>query len=229
LEDIVFPPLCGGCGRRGAWLCVRCRAELRSLPEPNCRRCGRVAERPVATCPACARWPVWIGSIRGAYLFDGPLRASIHRFKYRGEFARGSSLADLMLETVVDQPVDADLVAFVALHPRRRRERGFDQAEILARRVADRLEHPLARDLARVVDTPSQVGRTAAERRANVQGAFAWNGESITGARIVLIDDVVTTGATMLAASAALRSAGADRIDGLSLAQQRLAPEGGTV
>ncbi len=178
------------------------------------------------SCANCALWPDGIGSIRAAYAFNGPIRESVHRFKYQGEFARAGFLSELMFHGIfrpefVESPA-WDLVAFVPLHKHRRRQRGFDQAELLSRHLSQQLSLDHAKSLHRTIDTPSQVGRGEAERQANVQGAFTWKGETLAGAKILLIDDVITTGATMVAAATALLSDGADRVDGFALARELL-------
>ncbi|HEX3723509.1 MAG TPA: ComF family protein [Nitrolancea sp.] len=164
--------------------------------------------------------------MRAAYAFGGPIRDSIHRFKYQGEFARAPFLANLVFGAMKrpEFPDDQswDLVAYVPLHSRRRRQRGFDQSRLIARHLATSLEIPAATDLKRVIDTPSQVGRSAAERRANVIDAFAWSGEDLAGAKILLVDDVITTGSTMMSASRALIRAGAKRVDAIAIARETL-------
>lgn len=219
VEDAVFPPCCGGCARRGAWLCPVCLASLRPLPEPCCRRCGRPLEVEAPACEVCRAWPGALHSVRGAFAFEGALRASIHRFKYQGEHARANSLAALLVEPARARGKAWDLISPVPLHPRRRRQRGFDQAELLSRRLGRELGLPVAGGLARLRETRPQVGLGVDERRANVDGAFGWRGAPLAGAAVLLIDDVVTTGATMAAAAAALQAAGATHIDGLALAR----------
>ena len=218
VEATLLPAVCGGCGRRGEWLCPTCAAALRPLTGPQCR-CGRPRTRG-RVCPICAEWPEALGPIRAAFVFEGPLRSSIHRVKYRGEYARGrylgGLLADVAAATLHDTPLD--LVLPIPLHPRRQRERGFNQAQILAEVVAERLGVPVGQDLLRIVDTRPQVGLDYAGRRANMQGAFR-AGPGVGGASVLLIDDVVTTGATMEAAGLALLEAGARHVRGLALAR----------
>ncbi len=178
------------------------------------------------TCITCAQWPNGVGSFRAAYAFGGVIRESVHRFKYQGEFARSRYLSKLMFESIfrpefVESPV-WDAVAFVPLHPRRRRQRGFDQSEHLSRHLAEQLELPRTTGLVRLLDTPSQVGRSEAERQSNLRGAFGWTGDLPAGTRVLLIDDVITTGATMVAAAEALLHAGAARVDGFALARELL-------
>lgn len=218
LEATLLPPVCGGCGRRGAWLCPTCAARLRPARGGRCA-CGSPRSRGRG-CSICADWPVGLGPIRAAYAFDGPLRASIHRFKYRGERARGRYLGGLLADFAQEalRAPPPDLILPVPLHPRRRRERGFNQAEVLAEAVGQRLAVPLGHDLLRIVDTRAQVGLDYAGRRANMQGAFRC-GAAVRGVSVLLIDDVVTTGATMEAAGLALLDAGALQVRGLALAR----------
>lgn len=205
-EALLFPATCGGCGRLGTWLCDGCRAALRPIPW---------------------QWGLALPEmgleIDAAYVFDGVVRRSIHHFKYRGEYQRGRFLGSLLAdyaESSVGPGGRPDLVLPVPLHRRRQRERGFNQAEILAEAVAARLGVPLGRGLLRVVETRQQVGLSFAERQQNVAGAFRCEGDSLRDAAILLVDDVVTTGATMAAAARALRAVGAARVAGLALARQ---------
>jgi ComF family protein len=167
---------------------------------------------------------VRIGAVRAAFEFDGPLRTAIHRYKYQSEYARAPSLSALLLEALerseFERNMSWDLVAYVPLHSRRRRRRGFDQSRLLARGLADRIGLPVISDLVRVLDTPTQVGRGAAERQLNVRDAFGWKGESLDGASVLIVDDVITTGATMIAAGKPLIAAGAGRVDGLAVARE---------
>ena len=223
LEDIAFPPVCAGCGHRGDWLCTQCAASLRPLGPNTCPRCGEPLAIARDGCPNCSSWPEEIGVAWAAFVFEGPLRESIHRFKYTGEFARGAYLAGLLGAFAQSVPAlnsGIDMVCSIPLHRSRRRVRGFDQAEILARGVAEALGVRQGHELARVVATKSQVGQGAEARRRNVQGAFRWQGGPLDGARVLLVDDVFTTGSTFVAASGALIAAGAGRVDGLALARE---------
>ncbi len=177
-------------------------------------------------CSSCETWPVAIGAVRAAFVFEGPVREQVHRYKYGGEFARASFLGDLMFERIIDHEfIDHsqwDIVAHVPLHRRRRRARGFDQAEMLARRLAERLNLPVTTNVTRVRDTPTQVGLGELERRVNMLDAFRWDGPNLAGGKVLLVDDVVTTGSTMLAATLPMVVAGAARVDGFALAREVL-------
>ncbi len=223
-EDLVFPPICAGCHERGTWLCATCRRDFNVVARPICARCGQPGDEASNVCSHCDAWPAQIGAVRGAFEFGGPLRDAIHRYKYQSEYARAASLSELLVEALERSEFDPnaswDLIAYVPLHARRRRQRGFDQSRLLAKELADRLGLPCTSDLLRIVDTPTQVGRGAAERRLNVLDAFDWKGGPLNGSRILIVDDVITTGATMIAASMPLIRAGADRVDGLAVARE---------
>lgn len=222
IERTLFPAKCAGCDKRGVWFCDQCLAQLKPVQGPGCYRCGRRTPTPVRTCRNCAGWPVGFQQVRAVYSFDGPLRRSIHQFKYQRQFARGRDLAELMVAGIEQQfgpQRDWDAVQCVPLHPLRARERGFDQGQVLATGVAAGLERPLLHGLERHANTRSQVGLGMAERRTNVHGAFRADHQLCHGKSILLIDDVVTTGSTFLAAATELLDAGARRVDALALAR----------
>ncbi|HZV48561.1 MAG TPA: double zinc ribbon domain-containing protein [Candidatus Dormibacteraeota bacterium] len=216
--DWLLPPRCGGCGVLGTWLCPRCRAAIRPLQGPLCERCGRELEFAGAGC-GCRRHLRALSRLRSAARYEGPLERAIHRFKYEGWRELGPALAELLVEPGRDSPPGSWVVA-VPLHPARRRRRGYDQAELLARglRRRRRLPAPPGR-LARVRDTPPQVGQDRLRRRSNVAGAFVWRGAPLSGEPVVVVDDVATTGATLEACARALRAAGAGSVHGLTVAR----------
>jgi ComF family protein len=164
---------------------------------------------------------VSVGFSLGPY--EGPLRVAVHELKYRGRRRVAGRLAEAMAREAGARglfDVDAVLVP-VPLHPRRKRERGFNQAELLAAELGRRLGVPVAASaLVRRACTPAQTGLSAAERRKNVAGAFAVRRRAQVVARVVvLVDDVVTTGATARACARALREAGAKDVRLLSAAR----------
>lgn len=222
LLDLFFPPRCAGCGRRGHWLCPACAGHLRPLAPPWCERCGdplRFASRDGLCAPCRQGGPRALDWARAAYAFAGPLREAIHRFKYGGERARAAHLAGLLLAWPALPPPGAALLAPVPLDAARRRARGYNQAEELARALAAVWALPLTTDLARTRPTRPQVGLDRAARRENVRGAFAWRGGPLAARRVLLIDDVMTTGATVEECAVALKAAGATWVGLLALAR----------
>lgn len=222
LLELLVPPRCAGCDRRGAWLCDRCQTEVAYLTPPWCDRCGEPLAQPGRCAPCRRPGPVALDVARAACAFDGPVRQAIHRFKYQGERGRAAHLAALVAghAGVLALAVDCLLVP-VPLDARRRRERGYNQAEALARELARLWACPCVPALARTRPTRPQVGLDRAARLANVRGAFAWRGVALTGARALLVDDVMTTGATAEACAVALKAAGAVWVGLVTIARPR--------
>lgn len=219
--DWLLPPRCGGCRRRGYWLCPACQMSLTPLPAPSCQRCGRPIVR-AERCRRCRLAPPAFDRAWSAYHYAGPLRQAIHRFKYGGERGLGRHLGQHLTRCLPAELGQVDLVVPVPLHPSRYRQRGYNQSELLARSVADGISCPLRLDLQRHRSTPPQVGRTAQARRQNLAGAFVWLGSRLAGQRILLIDDVLTTGATLEACAQALRPSGPRTIVAATLARGTL-------
>lgn len=150
------------------------------------------------------------------------MRHAIHELKYRNLRAIAPTLAGYLNEYLVGWAVDFDFLIPVPLHKRRLRERGYNQAELLARALSQKTSVPVVTNcLWRSGGETSQVhSANAEERYRNVTGAFTCTGESLSGKRIMLIDDVCTTGATLEACAAALRSVGAQDVFGLTVARE---------
>ncbi len=220
--DLVLPPRCGGCGALGAWLCPPCLESISRLREPLCRRCGRELEFAGATC-GCAGRLRHLDRLRSVGAYEGRLESAVHRFKYRGWRRLAGPLASLMAAQLAVEGVPAALVLAVPLHERRRRQRGYNQAELLAAELRRRLglRAPRGR-LLRTRETRSQVGLDRLRRRLNVAGAFRWQGPPGRGEPVLLVDDVVTTGATLEACAEALAGAGFGRLTGITLARVSL-------
>ncbi len=179
---------------------------------------------PAGLCPACAPLIEPVRRGLGAYAYGGPLATAIQRFKFQGRSELGGPLGALLAEAAIERHGgQVDAVVPVPLHPRRLRERGYDQVGLLARPVASALGVPLRRDLlARRRPTKPQAGLGAAQRLLNVRGAFALEHcpRAPFPRRILLLDDVTTTGATLHAAASPLREAGVERVLRLALAQR---------
>lgn len=188
LLDLLLAPRCAGCDEPGAWFCGACR----DLCEPVRR-----------------------GRLHAAASYGGAIARAIHRFKYRGERALAHELGALVASCVARDLATGtvlDAVVPAVLHRERARERGYDQAGLLAAVVARETGLPLPAPLRRVRLTPPQATLDRARRVENLRGAFISEAGSLRGLRVALIDDVVTTGATLSAAASALRAAGAREV-----------------
>ena len=205
--DILFPRACAGCGA-GSWpFCERCADALVPLQPPWCRRCGRPAPTEVDSCRDCP--PAPIDSARSAFVYRGPARDAVHRLKFSGWRGVGEALAAAVAAL---GPPPAGAGSGVARARRRRAERGFDQARVLARALARELDLPAVALIRRRTATTPQSRRTREERLRAMHGAFASASRRPAPARVLLVDDVLTTGATVSACAAVLSEAGVREI-----------------
>lgn len=217
LVEVAYPSCCAGCGRRGYWVCGECDAGLPRLAPPWCQRCGAPAG--LDRC-LCSGLPPSISVLRSVGRYDGWLRHAIVRFKYEEEWARADHLSEALVEQLVYWQ-DLDALVPVPLHPERLRRRGYNQSALLAEGAVQRLTVPVLSALRRVRATPHQVGLGADERRRNVEDAFAvLEGVELLGKRLVLVDDVVTTGSTLGACATALLAGGAREVRAVTLARE---------
>ncbi len=219
--DLLLPPACAGCGRtppRDAALCRDCARLLPRLPPGGCVRCQAVVPEPLGH--ACTARPGVLAACVAEVAFAVEAAEWVRRFKYAPSGLRGldprpaAVVQELVLAAArrLPPPLPGRIVP-VPLHPRRLRERGFHPAAELARPLARRLGARFEpRRLERTRDTASQTGLDRVARERNVAGAFRARGRIPPRVCVALVDDVVTTGATLVAAARALRRAGARRV-----------------
>jgi len=221
LRDLLFPLRCPGCGLRGSQLCDACQEHVPWLGPEVCPLCA-VPRRSGWPCGRCRDDPGRLDGVRAACRFDGLARQAIHELKYRGVRSRADLLADFVVQPIEARPLSMELLIPVPLSDRRRRERGFNQAELIAQALAGRIGVPIAADcLRRGRHTAPQVGQNAADRSTNVAGAFICSAPgAVCGRRVGIVDDVMTTGSTLRACADALRAAGAARVFGVVVARE---------
>ena len=212
--DLLLPPRCPGCGREGEILCAGCYRSLeRRIDEPSGVPIGLAAALPQGVVQA-----EWCAA------FSGPARAALHALKYDGERRLAEPLGVLLARRWARAGAGGDLVVPVPIHAARRRERGFDQAELLAGVASRHLRLPMVRALKRSERTAAQHSLGRAERARNVSGAFAVHpdfGPQVRGRWLILVDDVATTGATLTGCAGALHAAGALAVSAITLARER--------
>ncbi len=219
--DSFFPRRCVGCGRVGSFLCPDCLGKLPRLTAPFCPRCGRPQASGIV-CPNCWQRATEIDGIRSTFRFDEVVRKSVHELKYRNLKAISPCLAELLADYLKENPLPGEALVSVPLHPRRLRERGYNQSGLLAGELGKRIGLPVIEDcLIRVKQAQPQVRAVdVEERRRNVADAFVCRDEKVSGKQIILIDDVCTSGATLESCAAALKDRGATSVWGLTLARE---------
>lgn len=209
--DLLFPKRCAGCGA-GPWpFCRSCRSELEVVSSPWCERCGAPSHRAVSGCRDCP--PETIARARAPFLFEGPVRRAVHRLKFAGWRPVAGALAEAMAPawgTGDDGWSEADLATWVPLSRDRLAARGYDQAKALADAVAPRLGLTAGALLRRVGDPGPQARRGGDARRQAMRGMFA--AARTPPPRVLLVDDVLTTGATASACAEVLLQAGAREV-----------------
>ena len=208
LLDLLFPPKCPFCGKlleKDQLLCPECQRELPWLT-------GAAGEKAVELTRGC------VSPLR----YTGKVPDGVHGFKFDGRSARSETFGLLIAQCVRDRGLSADLVSWPSLSPKRLRQRGYDQAELLARRVGRELGLPVVRTVDKK-EIPAQSGlEEESARRANVLGAYsAHRPEGFQGKTVLLVDDVVTTGATLSACAGVLLLGGAKEILCATLARAR--------
>lgn len=223
--DWLYPPNCGGCGKRGFKWCPDCQSNVKLLEDNLCPCCGQSSFNG-SICYNCRQHPPVYRAARSWAVFEGPVQQALHRLKYDRDVGLGDSLAQFMIDLFnkLDWPVD--IVAPVPLSSTRMKERGYNQASFLAKPLALSLGLQYKPDaIQKVRNTRSQVELTAAERRENVKGAFLAKKEIVKDCSILIVDDVMTSGATLNSCANALLDAHAKQVYCLTFARA-LNPQG---
>ena len=222
--DVLFPERCVGCGAFGTSFCPACEQVLQSAaPVPRCPNCCAQWPGP-DNCPRCFAWDALDGAV-AAFDYEGSVRRAVRGLKYR----HTKSLAGVMARNIAPLLAsygDEALVLPIPLHRSRHRSRGFNQAELMLRGAG--YEHPGAR-LLRDKKTRAQFGLSHGERRTNVRGAFRYEGPKLADRTVLVVDDVITTGATVNECARVLKDAGARQVVAIAFARanydHNLSPE----
>ena len=230
LADFLMPAGCVVCrswiptvGDARPLVCPSCKTRLRSPSWPRCARCHHplgTGRSESADCLQCLLWPDALTCARSAVVLAPPADGLVHALKYEGWRELGDFMSDAMVEAVRGRPVD--VVVPVPTTGPRRKKRGYNQAEVLAELVAGAIGVPMIRALNRRRSDGSQTSLTPAQRRANVRGAFVGDpalGALLSGAHVLLVDDVLTTGATGGEAASVLADRGASTVTLLTYAR----------
>jgi ComF family protein len=218
--DLIFPARCIGCGEGSSLLCAACRLALPEAANPRCMRCWR-PQAASNTCSSCRAEPPAFDGLRAAFVHTGVARELVRGLKYRGMTALAEPMGSLLAGAMREHRLVVDLVVPVPLSGLRRRTRGYNQAEELARALGRAAGLPVwPKALERTRHTAPQAGSGAEERLRNVAGAFRVRDDEVNGRRVLIVDDVTTTGATLSACSDALKGAGAQAVWALAFTRE---------
>lgn len=234
--DILFPRVCHICSKslkedKTAFdknICLRCAQEMARTSVVSCSLCAQKldTEKELRTllCRSCAKEPCGYEKLLACFIYQGPTKELIHKFKYGNRPYLAKTIARLMLTTLEHDGQSlhkkADAIVPVPLHTARSREREFNQSRLLAEEFSSVFGAPVSAALIKIRPTPAQASLPSGQRAGNVSGVFSVSDEhAVRGKNLLLIDDVVTTTATVREASLALKTAGAARITVLAFAK----------
>jgi len=222
LLDLVFPKFCVGCGWEGTWLCPKCTHDILEVKSQVCPECGRLSENGLY-CQRCrlepnSRRKPLQGIVAAFYYEEGPIKEMVHNFKYNSILEFKGILGQGLAAAAKD--LRGDIVTFTPLHPRRLSQRGYNQAEILAREASRNLKIPVQNLLTKTKHTKRQVGLLGSKRRKNLTNVFrSRKGIDIKNKKILIVDDITTTGTTLNECARVLKAAGAKEVWGAVIAR----------
>ncbi len=218
--DLIFPARCLSCGAIGGFVCQKCSKEVIRKRDQGCPFC-RQSMSGGRTCHRCRSHHKLTGALCYGYMKDETLKSVIHGYKYDGVSAAGEEIANYLVELLERESINFEVVSFAPISRERYRQRGYNQAEILARVIARHFGKPLYTGLKKVKHTSSQVGLHRRERLQNIKGSMqASNSNPIIGKKVLVVDDVLTTGATLDECARTLRAAGARQVWGVVVAHE---------
>lgn len=218
LSDLVYPlrcPICDGILSRGDFVCKTCRPKLPFITTGRCRICGKPVEEGEELCEDCKIHSHLFRSGMGLFLYDETMKNTMAALKYKGRREYGTALGGLLYEYSKDRLRlwKPEVIVPVPVHPDRERIRGYNQAEVIARSLSGYAGIPVSsKAVVRCAGTAAMKGLSAEQRKDNLKSAFAAGVEPVREKSVLLIDDIMTTGATLDAVSAVLLKEGADDI-----------------
>lgn len=214
---MLFPPVCLACNARidqaSKIICGDCQNRLIPIKKDYCPRCGGPLRD--YHCPACAEQRFAFDFARAAFVYESPVRELVHAFKYSSLRSPGAFFTPAMLRIPAASRLAGhfDIVMAVPLHPVRQRERGYNQSELIARQLARELGIEYRNPVRRICNTTSQTNLSREARLKNLDAAFALRRKAmVSGRRVLLVDDVFTTGTTVNEIAKLLKKAGAAKV-----------------
>jgi competence protein ComFC len=217
--DFIYPPVCAGCGKPGVAFCENCLRKTVPIKDPVCKICGKSILQP-GICSSCKSNPPPYTALRSWAEFDDPLREALHSLKYKSNLGVVEIFVDKLTTMVAQNDWNFDIIVPVPTSKMHERERGYNQAKMIALPLSWKLHIPLADNVVtRIKATESQIHLSNEERFKNLEGAFSANSAKLKTKKVLLVDDIVTTGATMISCSKTLLEAGCSSIYCVTVAQ----------
>lgn len=219
--DLFFPPRCASCGTLGSLFCDECKEGILLVKEQTCPACNKISPKG-KFCQRCRKKTNLSGIAAACYFREGTTKEAIHSFKYEGVHGLSNDLAPLLTDLLIREKISFDVICFVPITKKREGWRGYNQAEILAQNLSGYFGKPVVPALRKVKKTKTQVGLPKKKREQNLKNAFKLSAKKsqIDGKRILLVDDVVTTGTTLNECAKILKSAGARKIWAATIAKE---------
>ena len=229
LRKIFYPRdlTCSICKREsfsGKTVCERCESSLPFNGKSICGRCGRPTAYPIEYCDYCKNKTFSVDFSRSVFRYEEPISKLIRRLKYDGEKYLADELADRMKVVFLRSIGYADGIVYIPAEVQKKKDRGYNQGQLLAVALSEKISVPVLEGaVEKVKSTSSQVGLSVKERMANLKGSFAVKNKSLVkGKRILVVDDVMTTGSTLETVAERLKSAGASEVVALTVASVEL-------
>lgn len=216
---MLFPKKCVHCGAWEDYICSVCEKQIVFKLAQECPKCNRINIKG-AYCKRCRRDKALSGVLALSYYKDPLIKELISEFKYNGVWDVAALFAEWASAKIKKEKVLFDIIAFVPLSKKRLAKRGYNQSELLAEVLGQKLKKPVIKGLKRIRETKTQVGLTKKERLSNLSQAFAFEGGEVMGKKILLVDDVLTTGSTLNECAGALKRVGAKQVWGLVIAKE---------
>ncbi len=220
--DWIYPPSCCGCGIIGSDICPECFSQVEIYrPDPTCKICGGDANS-TKICPTCSNQNPRYDRICSWGIYSGILKLIIQEYKFNRRIKLADFLIDPLVKCIVDWNPVIDIIVPVALSKQRMKTRGYNQSAIIAKMIAERIDVEFSgKALIRMKNTKPQVSLSAKERCLNVVDAFSANLSFVKGKNILLVDDIITTGATINECTKALKNSGANKVYVFTIARTK--------
>ena len=218
--DWLYPPVCAGCGKSGERFCADCLSQAVIIQGSLCAFCGRKIGAGRSLCAQCGHGNVFFDAAASWAVYGGVLREAIHALKYKQDIGLGDYFSTFLISLLKSRGWVFDLVLPVPISHDRLKERGYNQSALLSRPIAHhfRIEHT-TKALHRVKETGTQVNHTKIERDEFLRDAFSANPAKLKERKVLLVDDIITTGSTINHCAKALKEAGASQVMAISIAK----------